>query len=103
MTLRGEVRSLLFGGTALMAAAVGGMMLYCLSHDDLRVHLATLAILTTSGPLISRVFEGLVKRRQRLRDLDMNTLAADDEILVARTVPLLMPIAGAAFSYWVMM
>ena len=33
----------------------------------------------------------------------MDSLAADDEILFSRTVPLLMPIAGAAFAYWVMM
>lgn len=33
----------------------------------------------------------------------MNCLEADDEVLIARTVPLLMPIAGALFSYNVMM
>jgi hypothetical protein len=52
---------------------------------------------------LSRLFEGMVRRRQRLRDLDMNSLAADDEILYARAVPLLMPIAGAAFAYSLMM
>jgi len=53
--------------------------------------LATLAILTTTGPLISRVFEGAVRRVQRVRALDMDCLTADDEVLIARTVPLLMP------------
>jgi hypothetical protein len=103
MTLRPEVRPLLVGGTLLLTAFVGGMLFYCWWRGVLAVHLATLAILTTSGPLIARVFEGLVKRRQRIRGLDMNSLEADDEVLVSRTVPLLMPIAGAAFSYWIMM
>jgi hypothetical protein len=94
---------LLFGGTILIVAVVGGMMAYCWWRGALAVHLATLAILTTSGPLIARVFEGLVKRRQRTSGLDLGSLEADDEILFSRCVPLLMPVAGAAFSYWVMM
>ncbi len=103
MVLRPGVRPVILASTALMVTAVGGMMLYCLFHNNLHVHVATLAILTTSGPLLSRVFEGLVTRQQRLHGLDMNTLAADNEMLWARTVPLLMPIAGSGFAYWVMM
>lgn len=103
MNIRRELRWLLFGGTAMMFAVIAAMMLYCLSRGSLQVHLATLAILTTSGPLIARVFEGLVRRVQRKRGLEMNDLAADDEVLLARTTPLLMPVAGAAFSYFVML
>lgn len=102
-TIRRELRPLLVGGTALMVAVIGGMMLYCVSRGSLQVHLATLAILTTSAPLVARVFEGMVRRRQRVRGLEMNDLAADDEVLMAQTVPLLMPVAGATFSYFVMM
>lgn len=40
---------------------------------------------------------------QRVRALDSDCLAADDEVLIARTVPLLMPVAGAAFSFSVML
>lgn len=96
------MRGLMIGGTALIAAVVLIMILLCLVRGELRVHLVTLALLTTSGPLVSRVFEGLVRRRQRLLGLEMNCLEADDEILLARTVPLLMPVAGAFFSYSVM-
>jgi hypothetical protein len=103
MHVRAELRWLLAGGTAAMTATIGAMMLYCVSRGALQVHLATLAILTTSGPLVGRVFEGLVRRRQRVRGLEMDDLAADDEVLIARTVPLLMPVAGATFSYFVMM
>ena len=103
MKIRKPVRPLLVGGTALMAATIATMTLYCLWRGSLSIHLATLAILTTSGPLVARIFEGLVRRAQRLRDLDMNCLEADDEVLISRTVPLLMPVAGAIFSYNVMM
>ncbi|MBA3325425.1 MAG: hypothetical protein H0T41_09280 [Rhodobacteraceae bacterium] len=103
MTIRREMRGLLVAWTAVMAATIAAMVLYCFSRGSLSIHLATLAILTTSGPLVARVFEGWVRRRQRIRDLDMNCLAADDEVMFSRTVPLLMPIAGAMFSYFVMM
>lgn len=103
MSIRRELRGLLFGGTALMVAVILGMALYCTARGSLSIHLATLAILTTSGPLVARFFEGLVRRRQRVRGLEMNCLAADDEVLIARTVPLLMPVAGASFSYFVML
>lgn len=96
------MRGMMVGGTALIATVVLIMILLCLVRGELKVHLVTLALLTTSGPLVSRVFEGLVRRRQRLLGLEMNCLEADDEILLARTVPLLMPVAGAFFSYSVM-
>lgn len=103
MKIRRGVRGLLLGGTVLMFAVIAALMTYCLSRGTLSIHLATLAILTTSGPLVARVFEGLVRRRQRVRALEMDCLEADDEVLISRTVPLLMPIAGATFSYFVMM
>jgi hypothetical protein len=96
------MRGMMVGGTALIATVVLIMILLCLVRGELKVHLVTLALLTTSGPLVSRVFEGLVRRRQRLLGLEMNCLEADDEVLLARTVPLLMPVAGAFFSYSVM-
>ncbi len=103
MKIRRGMRRLILGGTALMAVVIGGMMSYCLFRSELAIHLTTLTLLTTSGPLVARVFEGLVRRRQRMRDLAMDCLEADDEVLIARTVPLVMPIAGAAFSYFVML
>jgi hypothetical protein len=103
MTTRKPLRALLFGGIAPIAATIAAMTAYCTFRGQLSIHLATLAILTTSGPLVARIFEGLVRRVQRLRGLDMNCLEADDEVLVARTVPLAMPVAGAFFSYFVML
>ncbi len=102
MKMRQGVRRLLLGGTGLIVALILVMIALCLSRGTLPVHLVTLALLTTSGPLVSRVFEGLVRRRQRVLDLEMNCLEADDEVLVARVVPLAMPVAGALFSYSVM-
>lgn len=103
MTIRKPLRPLLFGGIALMFAIIGAMMAYCLFRATFSIHLATLAILTTSGPLVARLFEGLVRRRQRVAGLEMNCLEADDEVLIARTVPFLMPVSGAFFSYFVML
>lgn len=103
MMIRKELRWFLFGWTALMVFGIAAMILYCMFRGGLSIHLATLALLTTSGPLVARTFEGIVRRRQRLRGLDMDCLAADDEVLYSRTVPLVMPIAGAMFSYFVMM
>jgi hypothetical protein len=60
-----------------------------------------LAVLTTSGPLVARVFAGLVRRRQRLLNLDLESLEAEDEILIARSVPLAMPVIGTLFAYFV--
>jgi hypothetical protein len=103
MRIRPELRPLLYWGCALTVAVILGMIALCLWRGNLRVHIATLALLTTTGPLIARVFEGLVRRVQRRRGLSMDCLEADDEVLLARTAPLVMPIAGALFSYTVMM
>ncbi|MER2508608.1 hypothetical protein [Amaricoccus sp.] len=103
MTIRPALRPVLFGGAAVIICVVAGMMAYCLSHRVQAIHLATLALLTTSGALVSRIFEGLAQRRQRRSGLDMQCVAADDELLFARSVPLVVPIAGALFSYYIMM
>jgi hypothetical protein len=101
--MRPGMRGLLVGATGVVAALVVVMILLCLSRGTLKVHIVTLALLTSSGPLVSRMLEGFVRRRQRLLGLDMNCLEADDEVLIARTMPLLMPVAGAFFSYSVML
>lgn len=103
MTIREDLRGLLWAGTVATLAAAALLLLYCHLADSRTVHLAVLAILTTSGPLLARVFEGLVKRRQRMRGLDLNCLAADDEILVARTVPLALPVIGAVWAFLVVL
>lgn len=103
MTIRKEVAPILIWGTAMMVALIAGLILYCLAIGNRAVHLSVVAILTTSGPLIARIFEGLVRRRQIVRDLDRTCLEAEDEILISRTVPLVMPVAGAMFAYAVMM
>jgi hypothetical protein len=45
--------------------------------------------------------EGLIRRRQRLLDLDMSCLAADNEVLVARIMPLFLPVIGTLFAWFV--
>ena len=87
---------MLVGGTGVMALGVASLMGYCLMLDMQSVHLAVLAVLTTSGPLVARIFAGLVRRRQRLLRLDLDSLEAEDEILIARSVPLAMPVIGHA-------
>jgi hypothetical protein len=62
MRIRRELRPLLYWGCALTVAVILGMIALCLWRGNLRVHIATLALLTTTGPLIARVFEGLVRR-----------------------------------------
>jgi hypothetical protein len=103
MHIRRELRPVLIRGMIAMAMLVALMMFYCLAADMMSVHLAVLAVLTTTGPLISRVFEGLVKRKQRLRGLDMNCLEADDEVLVARVAPLALPVIGTLFAWFVVL
>ena len=102
MRMRQGMRGLLIGGTALMLALIFVMIGLCMWRGNIKVHIVTLALLTTSGPLVSRVFEGLVRRRQRQLGIELDCLEGDDEVLIARTVPLLMPVAGAFFSYSVM-
>ena len=53
------------GGIGAMALGVACLMGYCYVLDMRSVHLAVLAVLTTSGPLVARVFAGVVRRRQR--------------------------------------
>lgn len=103
MRIRRDLRPLLLWGTGVTLGVILGMIAICLAYNNLRIHIATLALLTTSGPLLARVFEGLVRRVQRMRGLSMDCLEADDEVLFARTFPLVMPIAGALFSYTVIM
>lgn len=79
------------------------LMSYCIALDTMSVHLAVLAVLTTTGPLVSRIFEGLIRRRQRILGLDMNCLEADDEVLVARTLPLALPVIGTIFAWFVVL
>ncbi len=103
MRIRRELRAMLVWGLAGMALLVALMMAYCLAADMTSVHLAVLAVLTTTGPLIARAFEGLVRRRQRLLGLDMNCLEADDEVLVARVAPLALPVIGTLFAWYVVL
>jgi hypothetical protein len=103
MRIRGELRAMLLWGLIGMALLVALMMSYCLAADMTSVHLAVLAVLTTTGPLIARAFEGLVRRRQRLLGLDMNCLEADDEVLVARVAPLALPVIGTLFAWYVVL
>jgi hypothetical protein len=56
MHIRRELRTVLIRGMIAMAMLVALMMFYCLAADTMSVHLAVLAVLTTTGPLISRVF-----------------------------------------------
>lgn len=102
MRIRTGVRGLLLGGVLAIVLCVIGAIAMCLWLGDYRIHLVTLALLTTTGPLIARVFEGFVRRAQRVCGLPMDCLEADDEVLIARTVPLVMPVAGALFAFTVM-
>jgi hypothetical protein len=101
--VRREMRAMLVGGTAVMALGVACLMGYCLMLDMKSVHLAVLAVLTTSGPLVARIFSGLVRRRQRLLRLDLDSLEAEDEVLIARSLPLAMPVIGTLFAYLVVL
>jgi len=103
MQIRKEVAPTLILGTVLILAVIAGMVVICLKIGDNRFHLTTVAILTTSGPLVARIFEGLVRRRQIVRDVDRTCLAAEDEVLISRTLPLVMPVVGALFAYAVML
>jgi hypothetical protein len=103
MAIRRELGPLLWTGAAATLATAALLLLYCHLVDTRTVHLAVLAILTTAGPLLARVFEGLVRRRQRIAGLELNCLEADDEILVARTVPLVLPVIGAAWAYLILL
>jgi hypothetical protein len=103
MRIRRELGPTLLAGTGVMVLMVVALMGYCLALDMRSVHLAVLAVLTTTGPLIARVFEGMVRRRQRVLGLEMNCLEADDEVLVARTAPLAMPVIGTLFAWFVVM
>jgi hypothetical protein len=93
------MRPLLAACCATTLGLIALLISLCLWFANFRIHVATLALLTTSGPLISRVFEGLALRTQRAAGLPLDCVAAEDELLIARAAPLLMPIAGAAFSY----
>lgn len=103
MQIRKEVAPTLVIGSVLILGVIAAMVVTCLQIGDRRFHLTTVAILTTSGPLVARVFEGLVRRRQFLRDVDRTCLAAEDEVLISRTLPLVMPVVGALFAYSVML
>ena len=103
MRIRPELTRMLWAGSGLMIGLVAILMAYCVVANMRSVHLAVIAVLTTSGPLIARVFEGLVRRRQRLASLDMNCLEADDEVLLARTVPLAVPVIGTLFAFFVVL
>lgn len=103
MHIRPQIRNTLLAGIACTLGLSLALLAYCLAVDSMSVHFAVLAILTTSGPLIARVFEGLVRRRQRLAGLDLGCLAADDEVLVARTVPLALPVIGAFWAYLIVL
>jgi hypothetical protein len=100
MIIRRELGPTLLAGTAFKLLLVLALMGYCLALDMKTVHLAVLAVLTTTGPLIARVFVGTVRRRQRVLGLEMNCLEADDEVLVARTAPLAMPVIGTLFAWF---
>ncbi len=102
MTIRREVLKLIIWGVLIMMAIIFGMIMTCLTVGERGFHLAVIAILTTSGPLFARIFEGLVRRTHLTRGLDRDCIAAEDEILIARTVPLAMPVVGAMFAYSVM-
>jgi len=102
LKMRPGMRGLLIASTATVLVLIAVMIWLCIEKGTVRVHIVTLALLTTSGPLVSRMLEGFVRRRQRVLGLEMNCLEADDEVLIARTMPLLMPVAGAFFSYSVM-
>ncbi len=103
MHIRPELKRLLWIGSGMMAALVAILMAYCVLADMRSVHLAVIAVLTTSGPLVARVFEGLVRRQQRVAELEMNCLEADDEVLLARTLPLAVPVIGTLFAFFVVL
>ncbi|WP_111430071.1 hypothetical protein [Rhodobacteraceae bacterium DSL-40] len=103
MHIRPELKRLILGHILAMVAFVAALMLYCLALDMQSVHLAVLAVLTTTGPLVSRIFEGLIRRRQRVLGLPMDCLEADDEVLLARTLPLALPVIGTLFAWFVVL
>ncbi|WP_424932976.1 hypothetical protein [Amaricoccus macauensis] len=103
MRIRSQMKRLIWLHCLGMLAVVLGLMGYCIALDTMSVHLAVLAVLTTTGPLVSRVFEGLIRRRQRVLGLDMNCLEADDEVLIARTLPLALPVIGTIFAWFVVL
>jgi uncharacterized membrane protein len=103
MAIRKEVTPIILTGVISMAVLITVMILFCVSVGERGYHLATVAILTTSGPLFARVFEGVVRRSQIKQGLSRDGLEAEDEVLIARTAPLVMPVVGAMFAYSVMM
>lgn len=103
MYIRREIAPLIIWGVIVMTVIIVGMIVTCLVVSERGFHLAVIAILTTSGPLFARVFEGVVRRAQIIRSLERDGIEAEDEILIARTVPLIMPVVGAAFAFAVMM
>ncbi|MEM8570871.1 MAG: hypothetical protein AAGG56_08160 [Pseudomonadota bacterium] len=103
MHIRPQMKRLIWLHCLGMVLFVLALMLYCIAVDMMSVHLAVLAVLTTTGPLVSRVFEGLIRRRQRVLGLDMNCLEADDEVLIARTLPLALPVVGTIFAWFVIL
>ncbi len=103
MGIRRETAPVIVTGVVAMVLLIAGMIGLCLGIGERSYHLATVAILTTSGPLIARVFEGMVRRVHIKRGLVRDGLEAEDEILIARTVPLVMPVVGALFAYSVML
>ena len=103
MAIRREVTPIILTGVVLMVVGITALIVTCLSVGERGFHLAVVAILTTSGPLFARVFEGIVRRAQIKRGLARDGLEAEDEVLIARTAPLVMPVVGAMFAYSVMM
>lgn len=103
MRIRPQLKRLIWFHCLGMFALVAVLMAYCIALDTMSVHLAVLAVLTTTGPLVSRIFEGLIRRRQRVLGLEMNCLEADDEVLVARTLPLALPVIGTIFAWFVVL
>jgi hypothetical protein len=101
MHIRPQMKRIIWLSCLGMAVLVAALMGYCMALDMMSVHLAVLAVLTTTGPLVSRILEGLIRRRQRVLGLEMNSLEADDELLVARTLPLALPVIGTLFAWFV--
>jgi hypothetical protein len=103
MAIRRETAGVIVSGVVIMVAIMAAMILLCLTVGERSYHLATVAILTTSGPLFARVFEGIVRRVQIRKGLPKDTIEAEDEVLIARCMPLVMPVVGAMFAYSVML
>jgi hypothetical protein len=102
LQIRRPMAGLLIAGTLITMVIIAFAITLCLFVGQRGFHLTTVAFLTTGGPVLARIFESLVMRRQISLGLPRDGIPAVDETMIARTVPLLMPVAGGLFAFAIM-